>query len=119
MTKAQVKRKKTERICCTRKVELCVKEKKIMKKVWVLEPNAPMAVGSLVQSEARFRSVDFPQKEQLGSCREIRNAQGQALSGSSEDVIHVHSTHMYSDMGAVETAGAGGCRLFWLPMLLL
>lgn len=28
-------------------------------------------------------------------------------------------THMYSDIGALETAGAGGCRLLWLPMLLL
>lgn len=28
-------------------------------------------------------------------------------------------THMYSDRGALETAGAGGWRLFWLPMLLL
>lgn len=79
-----------------------------MKKVWALGPNAPMVVGSLVQSEARFRSVDFPQKEPSGSCGEIGNKHFRRFRNTSRRQLAacVFHSHVFRHGGV----GDGGSR---------
>lgn len=104
----------------------------VIGRTWPLGPNAPKGAEIHVRSVARSRSVGFRRTAPAsGSWARIKKKK---TSESEAEVqfffffyaiaiyaphVAFKSTHMYSVMGAWAAAGAGGCRLLWLPMLLL
>lgn len=112
----------------------------ITRRTWPRLSTIPWEEESLCRSGGRSRSGGFHRTARLGSWRgRARQSQGrsetltiilcpqcgvmlhpQDLGGTPKGQrLGGRGSYMYSETGALEMVCAGGCRLLWLPRLLL